>query len=163
MSRKSTHVPRVALAAVALAASLTFPAFASAATPVNVTLDPSIRLMNKVGLVAHVSFTCDPVLVYDWMTGQYVLDTDPALYDLSVTVTQAAGKSVATATGNVGYGASATCDSTTVNSFDVQAVATTVPFRTGPAVASATVQIGDGAMIAEQGTTGLVSVRLASR
>ena len=159
-------------AAAALVVALTMPGLVSADTGgggggpggVTVTVGSTARLTGRVAVTAHVLFVCQPLQAYDWNTGQIVPTTDGVIESLEVTVAQASGRSIATASGGIGWGSHATCNGTTVNAFDVSALSSTVPFRNGSAVATATVWVIDANMSAgENGSSGPVVVKLSSK
>jgi hypothetical protein len=161
---------RAIIGAAALAAALVVPVAVSADTIPGstrvavVTVDPNIRVLNKVVATVNVSFTCDPFLVYDWETGQYVQSTAGFLEGAEASLTQASGKTIASGSGNINTSAPVTCDGATVNAGFVTIAATAVPWKNGAAVVLADVHVVDSTFqTGDNGTSGPVSVKLTGK
>jgi hypothetical protein len=161
---------RAMIGAAALAVALAAPAAVSADTIPGtsgiavVSVDPSVRVLNKVVATINVSFTCDPFLVYDWETGQYVQSTAGFLEGADASLTQAAGKTIASGSARIFTTAPVVCDGATVNNGSVTITATTVPWKNGAAVATAAVHVVDSQFqTADNGSSGPVSVKLTSK
>jgi len=159
---------RASFLCTALAICLALPAAASAATPgggtVQVSVGASVPVLAKVVAIVDVSFTCDPFLVFDWETGTMVESTVGELVFGGVTLTQASGKSVSVAGGDLPEGtpeAIVVCDGVTVQTRSVVIRADTQPWKPGAAVASARVQIVDEqGQSRDRGESGPVVVKL---
>jgi hypothetical protein len=109
-----------------------------------------------------ISFTCGPIQVYDFETGTWTTTTSGHVDDASATIVQASGRSIASASGD-SFGGAVTCDGSAVYTREIDVVASTAPFKTGAAVAAASVSIG--AVASESGggnfaSSGPVSVRI---
>jgi len=170
--RVSTNHGRIrkAVGVAFLAAALVVPAAVNADTipadngQATVTVDNSVRVLNKVVATVSISFTCDPFLVYDWETGQYVPSTTGFLEESEVTLIQASGKTIGSATGGLRLTGPVTCDGQSANSGSVVIAATTVPWKSGAAVATATVQVVDSQFqTSDNGTSGPVPVKLTGK
>ena len=103
---------------------------ANAATN-TITVGSTGTLMNRILISVSVTIVCDP------------LPDTPFTSSASVTVQQANGQQVSTATGSIGSfsGPSApflTCDGATANTAVIQAVSGSAPFHGGGAVVTAT-------------------------
>ena len=166
----SRHRVRAVLMCTALAACLALPAAASADTgsagggTAQVTVATDVHLIAKVAAVVDVSFTCDPFLIMDWETGTLVESTVGHLVFGGVTLTQASGKSINVAGADLPEGtpeATVVCDGVTVQTRSVTLMASTLPWKSGTAVASARVQVYDDLFQSrDRGESGPVVVKL---
>ena len=155
----------------ALVAALALPAAALAdTTPAPTILSAESRgatiqlsggsILGRVVVNAHVDFTCDPFLVYDWETGTDVERTDGSLEFGAVTILQASGKTINSGEGQF-FGGTVVCDRTTVNHRDVAVVAGVVPWKIGSAVAGARVYItGPDFQTSDYASTGAMAFKL---
>jgi hypothetical protein len=157
---------RAGLLCAALAVCLALPAAASADTTgdspgvARVTVDTSVHVTAKLVAVVDVSFTCDPFLVYDWQTGTYVQSTVGHLEGGGVNLTQASGRSIASAGGEVTPG-TVVCDGQTVTTRSVSIMAYSSPWKSGTAIATARLTIyDDGYQSYDLGESGPVVVKL---
>jgi len=157
---------RVALFCTALAAALVLPAAVSADTgggTAQVTVAPTVHVTAKLVAVVDVSFICDPFLVYDWQTGTMVESTSGQLVDSGVTLTQVQGRSITSGSAEYAGGASAlvVCDGVTIQRRSVTIMASTLPWKSGSAVARAGVKVySDGFESRDIGDSGPVVVKL---
>ncbi len=137
---------RAVLICAVLAACLALPAAASADTTppgagdAQVTVSTTVHVSAKVVATVDVSFTCDPFLIYDWQTGLQVPSTVGYLESAGVTLTQAQGRSIASGS-NEFEGGTVVCDGATVTTRSVSIVATTLPWKSGTAIASARLNV----------------------
>jgi hypothetical protein len=161
---------RALIVGAALVAALAVPVAVSADTipgsngVATVTVDPTVRVLNKVVATVNVSFTCDPFLVYDWETGQYVQSTTGFLEGASASLTQASGRTIGSGSADIITTGPATCDGTTANRATVSITATSVPWKSGAAVATASVHVVDSQFqTADNGTSGPVAVKLTGK
>ena len=155
---------RAALVGAVLAICLALPAAASAAIPgggtAQVTIGKSVHVAAKVAAVVDVTFTCDPFLIQDPETGTLVESTIGHLADGGVTLTQASGKSIAMGSASFDND-TVVCDGVTPHTQSMVIMATTVPWKSGAAVASARVQVfSDGFESRDVGESGPVVVKL---
>jgi hypothetical protein len=164
---------RAAMIAGALALSMAVPLAVSADTTDGGTIPPpasngvtitgsSFHIDSKLIVTTNVSFTCDPIQVYDWETGTYSTTTAGRLGGASAIVVQASGRSVASSSGSVGGGA-VVCDGTSTNTASIAVVATTAPWKSGAAAGGVTafVDAGDEENGFGYGSTGPMVIRLA--
>ena len=163
---------RIAVAAVSLALTLALPLAASADTTgggggpggAHLTITPTVRIISKVVAVVHLSFTCDPLQVMDYETGEIVPTTAGILQQADAQVWQASGRSIAGGNAYLGAFEAVTCDGATVNTLDVAVPTSTVPYKAGSAAASADVFITDLDMTAgASGSAGPVAVKLVTK
>ena len=155
---------RAGLLCAALAACLALPAAASGATPgggtAQVTVNTSVPVVAKVVATVDVSFTCDPFLIMDWSTGTLVESTVGHMVFGGVTLTQASGKSVNVAGADFPE-STVVCDGVTLQTRSVTIMASTLPWKSGTAVARATVQVFDDQFQSRyRGDSGPVVVKL---
>ena len=161
---------RAALICTALVACLALPAAASADTgsagggTAQVTVATAVPVIAKVAAVVDVSFTCDPFLIMDRGTGTLVESTVGHLVFGGVTLTQASGKSITVAGADLPEGtpeATVVCDGVTSQTRSVTIMATTLPWKSGAAVATARVQVySDDFSSRDIGDSGTVVVKL---
>ena len=166
----SGHRFRAVVLTAALAACLALPAAASADTgsagggTAQVTVAPDVHVTAKVAAVVDVSFTCDPFLIMDWGTGELVESTVGHLVFGGVTLTQASGKSINIAGADLPEGtpeATVVCDGITVQTRSVTIMASTLPWKSGTAVARARVQAySDDGSSRDIGDSGTVVVKI---
>lgn len=163
---------RAGLLGAALVVALALPAAVSADTTgggaiqpassrgATITLD-AVHRLSKVLARVDISFTCDPLRVYDWETGTTSTTTAGHLDAASAVIVQASGRTVAAASGDA-FGGDVTCDGTTLHRVSIDVVASTMPFKAGAAAAGATVSIADASFEAnDYASTGAVMVKLA--
>ena len=157
---------RAGLLCAALAVCLALPAAASADTTgdspgvATVTVDTAVHVTAKLVAVVDVSFTCDPFQVYDWQTGTYVESTVGHLEGGGVTLTQASGRSIASAGGEV-TGGTVVCDGHTVTNRSILIMAYSTPWKSGTAIATARLTIySDGFESYDLADSGPVVVKL---
>ena len=100
----------LAVSADTTGGSVIQPAFSRGAT---ITLD-AVHLESKLIATVDISFTCDPLLVYDWETGTYTTTTAGQVEDAIAVIVQASGRSIASASGTRSAAASL-CDGSHVN------------------------------------------------
>jgi hypothetical protein len=157
---------RAALLCAALAACLALPAAASADTTgdspgvAHVTVDPAVHVTAKLVAVVDVSITCDPFLVYDWETGTYVESTVGHLEGGGVSLSQASGRRIASASGEVG-GGTVVCDGQTATTRSISIMAYSSPWKSGTAIATARLTIyADGFGSYDLADSGPVVVKL---
>ena len=157
---------RAAIASALLAMCLALPAAASADTTAggtgaaHVSISADVHVSAKVLATVNVSFTCDPFLIYDWQTGESVPSTVGHLEFGGVSLTQAQGRSVASGGGDF-EGGTVVCDGSTVTTLAVPVMATTFPWKSGTAIASARVNVySDTFESRDFGETGAVIVKL---
>ena len=156
----------------AVLACLALPAVASADTTgggtippaasrgATITMAPTIRVTSKVVATIGISFTCDPFMVYDWETGETRPSTIGHLEGGQILVVQASGRTVNTASADL-FGGEVVCDGTTVQSLTASVVASTVPWKTGAAVAAASVYVADqDFQSSDYASTGPMAVKL---
>ena len=165
-----SFMPRSRLRAVllvgALGAALALPAAVSADTTpgssggATIDVGTDVRVTAKVAATIDISFTCDPFLVYDWETGMLVPSTSGRLEFGCATLTQASGRSVISGSAEF-YGGDVVCDGTTVQSRAITVMASTSPWKTGSAVAVASIYIiDDQAQSSDTADSGPVAVKL---
>jgi hypothetical protein len=148
---------------VSLALALPLVASASGGGPAggsgNATISfGSAKVIGKVVAEIQVNVVCDPLTTID-PYGQETTTTEGYLEFGWLNLLQSQGRAVASGSGEL-YGP-VTCDGTTVNGFIVDIAATTRPWKTGTAVASAGVSISDPAFFSgDSGTTGPVTLKL---
>ena len=155
---------RASLLCAALAVCLALPAAASAATPgggsAQVSVGTAVHVTAKLVAVVEVSFTCDPFLIMDWSTGTLVESTVGHMVFGGVTLTQASGKSVNVAGADFPE-STVVCDGVTLQTRSVTIMASTLPWKSGTAVARATVQVFDDQFQSrDRGDSGPVVVKL---
>src|SRR4249919_2743246 len=121
----------------------------------------SFHIDSKLIVTTNITFTCDPIQVYDWETGMYTTTTAGRLNWASATIVQASGRSVASSSGNASGGA-AVCDGTSINTTSVAVVASTSPWKSGAAAGgvTASVDAGDEENGFGYGSTGPMVIRL---
>ena len=158
---------RAGLLCAAMAVCLALPAAASAATPgggtAQVTVGTAVHVTAKLVAVVDVSFTCDPFLIFDWQTGEMVVSTVGHLSDSGATLTQVQGRSIAQGSAEFASGPSSivVCDGETLQTRSVTIMATTLPWKSGAAVANADVDVfSDGFEGRDRGQSGPVVVKL---
>lgn len=154
---------RASLLCTALAICLALPAAASAETigTARVTVGTTVHVTAKLVAVVDVSFTCDPFLLFDWQTGTWVPSTVGHLADGGVTLTQVSGRSIASAS-HWFPSEPVVCDGVTSQTYSVGIMATTLPWKSGTAIASAQIQVySDGFQFRDIGDSGPVVVKLA--
>ena len=107
---------RALIATGTLAAAMALPIGVSANTP-EVGISPAgsngatiqvsniVNITSKVLATVDVTFTCDPFLIFDFETGEFVTST-AGFGQVDVTLIQASGRSVVTATASGGSGSS---------------------------------------------------------
>lgn len=161
---------RVAVAAGALTLALALPGAVMAdttgggggGTGATVTINPTIKVVGKLGLTVQVDVVCAPLNSYDPDTGLPDQTTTGYLDGLDVTVAQPAGRSVSVVDAFTS-GVSVTCDGATPNHFTLSALSTSSPFHKGSAVASGWVTIFDPFQVsADNGSSGNVVVKLVT-
>ena len=86
----------LAVSADTTGGSVIQPAFSRGAT---ITLD-AVHLKSKLIATVDISFTCDPLLVYDWETGTYTTTTAGQVEDATAVIVQGSGRSIASASGD---------------------------------------------------------------
>jgi len=161
---------RAAMICTVLAVCLALPAAASADSgsagggTAQVTVGTDVHVTAKVAAVVDLSFTCDAFLIMDWGTGTLVESTVGHLVFGGVTLTQASGKSVTVAGADLPEGtpeAIVICDGATIQTRSVTIMASTLPWKSGTAVASARVQVySDDFSSRDLGESGPVVVKL---
>jgi len=123
-------------------------------------VDPDVAVMSRVVAVVDISFTCDPLLVYDWETGLTQPTTAGRLEYASVAIVQASGRSIASGTAEFS-GGDVVCDGTTANIRSAAVVASTLPWKSGGAVAGASIYVTDGEyQSSHSASSGPISVKL---
>lgn len=158
---------RAALIGTALAICLALPAAASADTTgggtdgaAHVSVQTNVHVSAKVVATVNISFTCAPFLIYDWQTGELVPSTVGHMEFGGVTLTQAQGRSIASG-GSDFEGGTVVCDGSTVTTRSVSIIATTLPWKSGSAIATARVNVySDTFESRDFGDTGAVIVKL---
>ncbi len=162
--RKFTSVAGIvallALSAVPVAASTGGGAGTDSGATIRIT---GAHVLANVAVVVDVAVTCQPINGNTQLTLGY----GAGMTDLSVTVTERVGKTVASAGGTFdGSNTTITCDGTTISHYkiDVVPAAGTVPFTRGAAVMDATTFIQDLTVCCsgpiDQGDTGLTAVKI---
>jgi hypothetical protein len=158
---------RASLLCTALAVCLALPAAASAATPgggtAQVSVGTAVHVTAKLVAVVDVSFTCDPFLIFDPQTGTMVESTVGHLSDSGASLTQVQGRSIARGSAEFASGPSSivVCDGVTVQTRSVTIMASTLPWKSGAAVANAEVDVfSDGFQGRDLGFSGPVVVKL---
>lgn len=170
-TRTRTRIRALALGG-ALLAGLALPAIASADTTsgvtippaasrgATITLSPTVRITSKVMATAEISFVCEPFSVYDWETGETYLTTDGRMEGGTFTVVQAQGRSIASASADL-FGGDVVCDGTTVQKRSISVLASTLPWKTGAAVAGASIYVIDPeGQSGDYASTGAMPVKL---
>ncbi len=163
---------RALIVSGALLACFALPGVASADTS-GVTIQPAasrgatielgstIRITSKVMATFEIRFTCDPLLVYDWETGETHSSTDGRFGYGSAVLIQAQGRSIASASAEVYGGDAVLCDGTTVHTRTVSVLASTLPWKAGSAIAGVSVSIEDtDGQTNDWATSGPVQVKL---
>src|SRR5689334_13363594 len=171
MERFSTRARvRAFIVAGALATALVVPAAVSADTTpgstgtASLTLASDVSVIGKVAAVVDVSFTCDPFLVYDWETGQYVPSTAGSLEFGNAALTQASGRSVASGSEALALDGPIVCDGSTPNHATSTIMATSLPWKKGTAVATVRVFVASSDFQSQdQGQVGPLLVKLTAR
>ena len=164
---------RAVVVGAAVLVALAVPTVAHADTTGSPTIQPaisrnatihvdSVSLTAKVLANVNVSVTCQPLMTFDWDTGQTVPTTVGHLEGGQVTLIQAQGRTVAWAGADL-FGGTATCDGSTINHASVAIAASSSPWKTGTAVVGASVDVIDENMTTSDfASSGPVTVRLTS-
>ena len=146
----------LAVSADTTGGSVIQPAFSRGAM---ITLDGA-HLTSKLIATVDISFTCDPLLVYDWETGTYTTTTAGQVEDATAVIVQGSGRSIASASGNA-FGGDVLCDGSHVNSLTIPVVASTAPWKSGAVAAGASVSVTDATFSSSHyASSGAVTVRL---
>jgi hypothetical protein len=168
----SSRGVRLVLAGAALASVLALPSAALADTTGGTpSIQPAysrdatvqvaaISVTAKVIANVTLTYTCAPFQSYDWDTGQTFETTDGSIEGGQVVVLQAQGRTVDWGLGDVT--GRAICDGTTVNTVIVPVSAAVSPWKTGSAVAGATIFLSDVATFSDSdaASSGPVAIRL---
>ena len=156
----------------ALLACLAVPAVASADTTgltiqpaasrgATITVSPTVRMTSKVMATFDVRFTCDPLLVYDWETGETHPSTDGRFAYGTAVLIQAQGRSIASASSEAYGGDDVLCDGTTIHTRQLSVLASTLPWKGGSAIAGVSVSISDTeSNVSDWASSGPVQVKL---
>lgn len=154
----------------ALGAALAVPVAVSADTIPNpggvahIMVAPEAPVLGKVAATLDLSFTCDPFLVFDWETGQYVESTEGFMEGGEATLTQASGRSIARGSAAVVADGAIVCDGQTLNDASATIMASTVPWKKGTAVASVGLHVVDSQFQnADNGQAGPLAVKLTAK
>jgi hypothetical protein len=154
-----------------LAAALVMPLSVSADTTGGGAIQPAysrgatinlgtVHIVSKVLSTVDISFTCDPLQVFDWETGMTTTTTDGRIDSATAVIVQASGKTIVVASGDA-FGGAVLCDGSTVHSLTVQVVASAAPFKAGAAAVGATVSVADPSFqAADNASTGAATVKL---
>ena len=156
-----------------LAVALVLPGAAAADTTPAPTIRPAVSQGATISVAAtaivtaklvasvETSFTCDPFDVTDWATGETSSTTEGRVEFGEAMIFQAQGRQIATGQGSVAFGGDVTCDGTTVNRRSVDVVAQNLPWRSGSAVAAASIAVSDLQLSDfHDASTGAVTVKL---
>ena len=155
----------------ALAAALAMPLAASADTTGGGSIPPAysqgatinlgaVHMVSKVLSTVDISFTCDPLEVFDWQTGTTTITTDGRLDSANAFIVQASGKTIVATSGDA-FGGDVLCDGSTVHSLTIQVVASAAPFKAGAAAAGARVSVADPSFQArDDASTGASTIKL---
>ena len=132
-------------------------AFSRGAT---ITLD-AVHLKSKLIATVDISFTCDPLLVYDWETGTYTTTTAGQVEDATAVIVQGSGRSIASASGDA-FGGGCHCAMEAMStSLTIPVVASTSPWKSGAVAAGASVSVTDATFSSSHyASSGAVTVRL---
>ena len=151
-------LPSAALADTTGGAPSIQPAFSRDAT-IQVT---GVIVTAKVMATITIAFTCQPFQTYNWQTGETTETTAGRLEGGQVTVIQAQGRTIGWGQVNL-FGATATCDGTTINVVAAPVTAAVSPWKVGTAVVGATVYVSDEfGSDSDYASSGPVTVRLSS-
>jgi hypothetical protein len=170
----SSRAVRLLLAGAAFASVLALPSAALADTTGGTpSIQPAysrdatvqvaaISVTAKVIANVTLTYTCAPFQSYDWDTGQTTETTDGSIEGGQVVVLQAQGRTIDWGLGDV-FGGHAVCDGTTVNTTIVPVSAAVSPWKTGSAVAGATIYLSDLTGSDSDGaSSGPVAIRLTA-
>lgn len=163
---------RAILVSAGLAAALALPIGVSADTTGGSSITPAasiratiaigspVHVMSRVLATVDVSFTCDPIPVYDWETDTTMLTMNGYVQYGTVVIAQASGRSIASGSVEF-YGGDVLCNGTTVYTRSVPVVASTIPWKSGAAVIGATISITDANMNgSDYASSGAIAVKL---
>jgi hypothetical protein len=146
----------LAVSADTTGGSIIQPAFSRGAT---ITLD-AVHFKSKLIATVDISFTCDPLLVYDWETGTYTTTTAGQVEEAIAVIVQGSGRSIASASGDA-FGGDALCDGSHVNTLSIPVVASMAPWKSGAAAAGASVSVADATFSSSHyASSGAVTVKL---
>lgn len=164
---------RLAALSAILALTLVAPMAVSADTSPPARIDPAASRGATISvdsaipvtarLIANVTirFTCDPLQVFDWSTGQTVETTVGRVENGRVVVLQVAGRTINSGSTDFYGGPDAVCDGATVNARVFGVAASVVPWKTGTAIAGASViLVSNDYQSSDYGSTGPVTVKL---
>ena len=154
----------LAIPAVAFADTTSGPPSIQPAFTRNATIQvQSVTVTAKVIATVSLAFTCQPLQMFDWDTGETIETTVGRLEGGQVTVIQAQGRTIAWGQTEL-FGGTATCDGTTVNHVSAPVTAAVAPWKTGTAVVGASVVVIDeNGSTSDFASSGPVTVRLSNR
>jgi hypothetical protein len=152
-------LPAAALADTTGGAPPIQPAFTHDATITGVSVKVTAKLVANV----TVSFTCQPLQMFDWSTGEVIETTAGHFEGGGATVIQAQGKTIAWGQVEL-FGGAALCDGTTVNTVTAPVTAAVAPWKNGTAVVGASVQLSDAnGSDSDYASSGPIVVRLSGK
>ena len=152
-------LPATALADTTGGAPSIQPAYSRDATITGVSVNVTAKLIANV----TISFTCQPLQMYDWNTGETIETTAGHFEGGGATVIQAQGRTVAWGQADL-FGQAVTCDGTTVNTVSAPVTASTSPWKNGSAVVGATVFISDeNGSDSDNASSGPIVVKLSGK
>ena len=154
-------------AALALLVALGGPTAVLAATgggggPGTLTVSISdVKVIGKVIAEVRINVVCDPFSIYDPYTGELTTTATGSIEESNVTVLQAQGRAVASGSGS--FFGPLLCDGSTVNAFVADVPATSLPWKNGSAVVSASAwAVDEFFQTGKSGTSGNVLVKLST-
>ena len=134
------------------------PAASNGAT---IAMDSGVHVMSKVVATVNISFSCDPIPVYDWETGTTTSTTSGHVEYGSVVIVQAAGRSINSGSADF-YGGDVVCDGVAVYTRSIPVVASALPWKSGAAAAGGTVYITDATYQgSDYASSGPIAVKLS--
>lgn len=107
-----------------------------------ISIAAAVPVTARVLANVSVSFTCKPFDVFDRERQEMVRSTVGRIVDGTVVLCQGSGATIISGSGDI-PALEVVCDGSTVNVADVPVLASTRPWRSGPAIAAAQISIAD--------------------
>jgi hypothetical protein len=134
------------------------PAASNGAT---IAVDAVVHVMSRVVATVDISFTCDPIPVYDQESGTTTTSTSGRIEYGSAVIVQATGRSINSGSAEFS-GGEVLCDGVAVYTRSIPIVASALPWKSGAAAAGGTVYITDATYQgSDYASSGPIAVKLS--